>query len=321
MSEIKQSVAIGFTLALITAIMWGIVPIAMKQVLTDMEPNTLVWFRFVISTVGLGVILAWRRQLPSLTLFRKRRWLIILLIGVLGLGGNFLLFGSALQFLMPTVSQVIAQLSPVGMMLASVLILKERMRPTQIIGAITLIFGLLLFFNTNLIEIFTQLSDFTKGIILGASAAGVWVSYGVAQKVLLRRLGSQQILLLLYALCTLFIFPFASLSEVLNLNSWQLICLIFCGLNTVVAYGALAEAMARWQAAQVSAILTLTPLFTLLFSDLFSLIWPNMFVFQVLNTVGYIGVLMVVSGAMCSAIGHHWWPKKKDKQLVVPPTS
>ena len=49
----------------------------------------------------------------------------------------------------------------------------------------------------------------------------------------------------------------------------------FCGLNTLVGYGALAEAMARWQAAQVSALITLTPLFTLLFSDLLSLAWPD----------------------------------------------
>ena len=32
--------------------------------------------------------------------------------------------------------------------------------------------------------------------------------------------------------------------------------------------------MARWQAAQVSALITLTPLFTLLFSDLLSMAWP-----------------------------------------------
>ena len=55
------------------------------------------------------------------------------------------------------------------------------------------------------------------------------------------------------------------------LSDWQLACLIFCGLNTLVGYGALAEAMARWQAAQVSALITLTPLFTLLFSDLLSM--------------------------------------------------
>nr|CBX72211.1 hypothetical protein YEW_EM19010 [Yersinia enterocolitica W22703] len=59
--------------------------------------------------------------------------------------GNFIFFSSSLQYLSPTTSQVIGQLSPVGMMVASVLILKERMRITQVIGAVMLICGLLLF--------------------------------------------------------------------------------------------------------------------------------------------------------------------------------
>lgn len=88
-------------------------------------------------------------------------------------------------------------------------------------------------------------------------------------KVLLRRLASQQILFLLYTLCTIALLPLAKPMVIAQLSDWQLACLIFCGLNTLVGYGATAEAMARWQAAQVSAIITLTPLFTLLFSDLF----------------------------------------------------
>ncbi len=47
----------------------------------------------------------------------------------------------------------------------------------------------------------------------------------------------------------------------------------FLRLNSAVGYGALAEAMARWQAAQVSALIALTPLFTLLFSDFYQ--WPG----------------------------------------------
>ncbi len=97
------------------------------------------------------------------------------------------------------------------------------------------------------------------------------MSYGVAQKVLLRRLASQQILFLLYTLCTLALLPLAKPGVITQLSDWQLACLIFCGLNTLVGYGALAEAMARSQAAQVSALITLTPLFTLLFSDLLSM--------------------------------------------------
>ncbi|MDI5419179.1 EamA family transporter, partial [Salmonella enterica subsp. enterica serovar Kentucky] len=43
---------------------------------------------------------------------------------------------SSLQYLSPTASQVIGQLSPVGMLVASVFILKEKMRGTQVIGAL-----------------------------------------------------------------------------------------------------------------------------------------------------------------------------------------
>ncbi|VFS60639.1 Uncharacterized inner membrane transporter yhbE [Kluyvera cryocrescens] len=64
---------------------------------------------------------------------------MLLLIATGGLFGNFILFSSSLQYVSPTASQVIGQLSPVGMMVASVLILKEKMRGTQIIGAIMLI--------------------------------------------------------------------------------------------------------------------------------------------------------------------------------------
>ncbi len=303
-----QQAGTGILLALTTAMCWGALPIAMKQVLTDMEPYTVVWFRFLMASIGLLLILAPRGQLPRLRLFAGWRWLLLLVIATAGLLGNFIFFSSSLQYLSPTASQVIGQLSPVGMMLASVLILKERMRITQVIGAGMLVFGLLMFFNTSLIEIFTRLTDYTLGVILGVCAAMVWVSYGVAQKVLLRRLASQQILFLLYVLCTMALTGVTKPSAVMNLSGWQIACLLFCGVNTLVGYGALAEAMARWQAAQVSAIVTLTPLFTLFFSDLLALVWPDYFAPPVLNAIGYLGAFVVVAGAMFSAIGHRWWP-------------
>jgi drug/metabolite transporter (DMT)-like permease len=314
----KQQAGIGILLALTTAICWGALPIAMKQVLTVMEPPTVVFYRFLMASLGLGTILAIRGKLPPLRLFRKPRWLVLLAIATGGLFGNFLLFSSSLQYLSPTASQVIGQLSPVGMMVASVVVLKEKMRGTQVIGAIMLLCGLVMFFNTSLIEIFTRLTDYTLGVIFGVLAATVWVTYGVAQKVLLRRLASQQILFLLYTLCTLALLPLAQLDKVFQLSQWQLACLVFCGLNTLVGYGALAEAMARWQAAQVSAIITLTPLFTLLFSDLLALAWPDFFAMPILNLVGYFGAFVVVAGAMYSAIGHRLLGRWRKTEAVLP---
>lgn len=67
----KQNAVIGFCLALTTAICWGALPIAMKQVLVAMEPYTIVWYRFLIASVGLGIFLYSKGAL------RRRRYLII----------------------------------------------------------------------------------------------------------------------------------------------------------------------------------------------------------------------------------------------------
>ena len=312
----KSQAPVAIMLALITAMSWGSLPIAMKQVLVVMDPFTVVWYRFSMAAIVLGCILAAKRRLPPRVILSRPRWLILVLIATAGLMGNFVLFSSSLKFLSPTASQVIGQLSPVGMMLASVIILKEKMRVTQVIGAIMLILGLILFFNVSLIEIFTRLTDYTLGVIFGVGAAMVWVIYGVAQKVLLRQLASPQILFLLYTLCSIALLPLASPAMLSQLSGWQFACLLFCGANTLVGYGALAEAMARWQASQVSAIVTLTPLFTLLFSDLLALAWPGYFAAPVLNFVGYLGAFVVVAGAMFSAAGHRWWPRRTEQNLV-----
>lgn len=312
----KQNAGLGLCLALTTAVCWGALPIAMKQVLSVMDPYTVVWYRFLMASFGLFTLLYLKGTMPRFRLLRRRRWWILLLIATCGLLGNFVLFSSSLKYLTPTASQVIGQLSPVGMMFASVLILKEKMRVTQVIGAITLLSGLLMFFNTSLVEIFTRLSDYTLGVLLGVGAATVWVTYGVAQKVLLRRLSSQQLLFLLYVLCVIFITPLANPGVLFQLSAGQLVCLLFCGVNTVVGYGALAEAMARWQAAQVSAIITLTPLFTLIFSDLLALGWPSVFTPLALNLIGYVGAFVVVAGAMFSAVGHRFFAAKQPVSKV-----
>ncbi len=313
----KQQAGIGILLALTTAICWGALPIAMKQVLEVMEPPTIVFYRFLMASIGLGAILAVKKQAAAITgAFRKPRWLIV------GSGDRravWELHPVQLILAIPESDRFAGDwvASPVGMMVASVFILKEKMRSTQVVGALMLLSGLVMFFNTSLVEIFTKLTDYTWGVIFGVGAATVWVSYGVAQKVLLRRLASPQILFLLYTLCTIALFPLAKPGVIAQLSHWQLACLIFCGLNTLVGYGALAEAMARWQAAQVSAIITLTPLFTLFFSDLLSLAWPDFFARPMLNLLGYLGAFVVVAGAMYSAIGHRIWGGLRKHTTVV----
>ncbi|KLV11176.1 EamA family transporter [Photobacterium ganghwense] len=299
----QQSPMVGISLALVTAVFWGALPIAMKQAVEVMDPFTIVWYRFMAASLGLGLWLGFRRQLPAVSRVGASVGGLLVLASI-GLAGNFVLFNSALEYLSPPVVQVIIQLAPVLLLLSSAWIFKEALGRHQIIGVIGLLAGLLLFFNERLAELFTSLSSYTTGVLLAVAAALIWVVYALAQKSMLKYYTSPQILLMIYLICALMLTPLASPAQLQLMDNRQLGMLVFCCLNTLVGYGAFAEAMARWQASKVSAVITLTPLFTIIFVDLASLIWPDHVAPAALNTLGYIGAFVVVSGAMFSAIGH-----------------
>ncbi|WP_392558532.1 DMT family transporter [Orbus mooreae] len=307
----QQNVKMGFLLAMLTAIMWGVVPIAMKYALEVVDPYTIVWYRFIISAIGLTIWLGYKKQFPDFTIFKKRRRFIMLMVAGFGLLGNFILFASGVKYLSPTTSQVVAQLGIVFFMISSAIVFKERLRPSQIIGISILLIGLVLFFNKNILDMFANFSQHGFGVLLTSLAAISWALYALAQKVLLKKLRAEQLLWLIYLMCAIVLLPISSPGQILLANVWQIFAIIFCGLNTIIAYGALVAAMERWQAAQVSAITTLTPLFALIFSDLFALIWPETFVMQYLNILGYIGAFAVVCGAMFATVGHHIWHHRK----------
>ncbi|KRP67544.1 hypothetical protein TU82_01905 [Pseudomonas orientalis] len=48
----------GFLLTLLTALLWGILPIKLKQVLQVMDPITVTWFRLIVAGSCLFVYLA-----------------------------------------------------------------------------------------------------------------------------------------------------------------------------------------------------------------------------------------------------------------------
>ena len=90
----------GLFLALLTALLWGILPIKLKQVLQVVDPITVTWYRLLVSGGLLFAWLAARRRLPSLrTLSSKGKGL--LLVAVLGLMGNYVLYLIGLNLLSP----------------------------------------------------------------------------------------------------------------------------------------------------------------------------------------------------------------------------
>ena len=62
----KQQPLLGFLFALITAMAWGSLPIALKQVLSVMTPQTIVWYRFAVASLALLILLGYKKKLPQI---------------------------------------------------------------------------------------------------------------------------------------------------------------------------------------------------------------------------------------------------------------
>jgi drug/metabolite transporter (DMT)-like permease len=147
------------------------------------------------------------------------------------------------------------------------------------------------------------------GYVLGSAlvivGAIVWAIYALLQKQLLTRLDSASIQLFIYALAAVLLLPLSQPRELLALDAKHAWLLAFCSINTLVAYGAFAEALAHWQASRVSAILAVTPLLSLGTIALLHSLWPASVAAESVGVVGYAGaVLVVVGSAMCSLLGN-----------------
>lgn len=81
-------------------------------------------------------------------------------------------------------------------------------------------------------------------------------------------------------------------------------CFIYCCLNTLIAYGSYGEALNLWDTSKVSVVTTMIPIFTMLFSILGHVIFPETFASLEMNWISYLGAIVVVLGAMIAAVGH-----------------
>lgn len=291
----------GLFLALVTTLLWGVLPIMLKPVLQAMDPVTVTWYRLLSS--GL-ILLAWLgacRRLPALQPLKGNgRWLLGL--AVFGLTANYVLYLFGLERLSAGTTQLLIQTAPVMLLLASLVVFRESFSRGQLAGLLVLLLGFGLFFNQRLDELFGSLGSYTLGVLTVLAAALVWVFYGLAQKQLLTVWSSAQIMMVIYLACALLLTPWAQPRQLLELSSLQLWLLVGCCLNTLVAYGAFAEALAHWEASRVSAALALTPLVTLLAVAMASGLWPAAVQAEALNALAYGGALLVAAGSALAAL-------------------
>jgi len=291
----------GVWLSLITVVCWSVLPITLRIASRHVDPFTLTWYRFLVSAILLGAILAALRALPPLSRVRVPRNAGLFVLATAGLVSNYVLYLVSLSYVSPTVSTVITQLGPLLLMLGGVLLFHERLSRRQIIGVVLLIFGLFVFFNRRLVELMDMSGRAGIGAIILLVASVTWAIYGLGQKVLLGRFTSPQILFLIYVGASLLLAPFVAPTSVKGLPAIELVMLGLSCLNTLVAYGALAEALHHAGATTVGAVLAVGPVASLIVTWASNHASPGFFAPDLLNVATVAGAVAVAVGSALSA--------------------
>ncbi|AOE50439.1 DMT family transporter [Kangiella sediminilitoris] len=307
---------LGLILSLTTVFLWGLLPIALKGVLLQMDAVTVTWYRFAVAGIFLFFYMLFRRRIPSLKALKGFAGLLML-IAVLGLCANYVFYLFGVDKITPSSAQVMIQTAPMFMLLGGLIVFKESFNKWQWLGFCSFVIGLILFFNMRFEEILNNIDGaYTVGLFWMFLAAITWAGYALAQKQLLNTYSSNQIMFIIYITCVFILLPWSEPSQVMPLNTLGWGLLVFCCLNTIVAYGAFAEALAHWEATRVSAILALTPLVTILAMKVVAYFFPAYLPSEPLNALSIVGSIMVVLGSATTALAG----KRKSKIIKKSPS-
>jgi drug/metabolite transporter (DMT)-like permease len=288
---------LGLGLSLVTAILWGLVPIALTVVLKKLDPYTINWFQFTSAFILSGCYLVYREKLPKVSDLRSSS-AYLWAIAILGLMGNYLFFVMGLQATSPSHAEVLIQLAGVFFSLGAVAIFKERYTRYQWLGLGIIVTGFIGFFSEQLKVLFVDADRYVGGSIVLVVAGLTWAVYALAQKQLLVKVDSAQIMWVIYGVCGLFFGMLTNFASLSQLGSIEWMMLIFCGLNTVVGYGCFAESLQHLQVSKVSAIIALAPIFTIGSMSIVTWLSPGFVTLEKLTPISLVGAILIIVGSM-----------------------
>ncbi len=290
-----QNQAKGVLYAVITAVLWGILAVALKVAGDEVEAPTIVWFRFSLAFLPL---LAWHiiKKPRELRILYKPP--VILVIASITLAYNYIGFMWGVNYTTPSNAQLFIQTGPILLTFAGVIFFKEVISKRQLVGFIITFFGFYLFYNQQISALTSGENLYMKGVLLTLSGAIAWTVYAVLQKKLVVHFSSLTLNLFLFGLPTLLYLPFVKFSDLAHLSPVMWAIMIFLGMNTLIAYTTLSVSLKYLEAGKVSIIIILNPLITFVIMAILTNMEVTWIKGENFTLLSVIGAVIVIAGAI-----------------------
>jgi drug/metabolite transporter (DMT)-like permease len=284
----------GVIYAAVTAFFWGFLAIALKVAVREVDPKTIVWFRFF---VAFTILLGWQLYHRPASLKILVQPPLLLIIAALAISWNYLGFMLGIQYTTPSNAQLFIQFGPMMLALSGFVIFKEKLSRLQMIGFFVALSGFAFFYNDQLRAFFEGKDQYNIGVLFTLSGALAWTLYAVMQKKLVVKYSTPMLNLFLFGLPTLIYIPVIDLAPVFELHwTWWLL-LVFLGVNTLIAYSCLAQALRYIEASKVSVIIFLNPIITFITMGILTYLSVDWIAHERFSPVTIFGASLVISGA------------------------
>jgi drug/metabolite transporter (DMT)-like permease len=289
----------GILYAVLTAILWGVIAIALKVSLSGLTAADITWFRFLLAFLSLGAFYYFRNP-GYLRILRRPP--ILLIMASIFLATNYFGFIKGVELTSPSVAQIFIQLGPVLLAVSGVVFFHEKINYRQMTGLIIVLLGLIIFYNEQLHLVVADFGLWRRGILWVMIAAITWAIYSVLLKILVFKYPPMQLNLVIFGLPVLLYLPFINFSHFLNLDLVGWAILIFLGLNTLFAYGLLSMAIRYIEANKVSVILILNPILTFALMAIISNTDADWIKHEYYTFLTILGAIIVLAGAILAVI-------------------
>jgi drug/metabolite transporter (DMT)-like permease len=281
-------------MALVTTLLWGFLPVILKIALNSFSAGTIACFRFIFAFVILYLILSFNGSKPDR--FLRRPPLLGILAGA-ALAANYFAMTQSVNLSSPSNAAILIQLAPVMMVVVGVTFFKERITWQQLAGFAVAAVGFSLFYLDQLANV-KDMEIYSSATIYIVFAAGIWVLYISCQKILSRSYGAQSLNLLVYGVAAIVLVAKVEWSEFLGIGWMDWLLLVVLGINTLLAYGALAEAVKYIPLTIISPVITMNPMITLAAMLVLPQFSSGTLVPETIGTEGYLGAVIAIVGVV-----------------------
>lgn len=191
-------------LMVMATLFWAGAFIAGKLSVKEFPPISLTFFRFLIASGVIFVILAVKERDISI---KKEDLPIFMALGVVGMIGYHILFFMALKYTSPVNAALIGAINPLITTILSVIFLREKIRFINIIAIMVSLSGVVLIVTNGSLDFFADMR-FNIGDLLMLVAVVCWAAYAIISKRALAKYSPIKVTSYAFLVCTILLLPF-----------------------------------------------------------------------------------------------------------------